>query len=121
MIIRVILGVAKMVSKIGHMKCPNCEQTTHQHKIGKTPAGSQRYRCYFCKHSYTPEKKEHGYGHSFRQKAIRLYVDGLGLRRKGRQLFACHHRSRPKQCQEKHAPDYDPGWKPVFRSTLRKT
>jgi hypothetical protein len=25
-----------------------------------------------------------------------------------------------EQCQEKHAPDHDPGWKPVFRPTLRK-
>ena len=80
------------MSKIGHMKCPKCEKSTHQHKIGKTRAGSQRYRCYFCKHSYTPEKKQHGYGPSVRQKAIRLYVDGMGLRRTGRHL-GVHHQS----------------------------
>lgn len=78
------------MSKIGQMKFPKWEKTTYQHKIGKTPAGSQRYRCYFCKHSYTPEKKQHGYGDSFRQRAIRLYVDGIGLRRTGRQL-GVHH------------------------------
>jgi hypothetical protein len=25
-----------------------------------------------------------------------------------------------EQCQEKHVPDIDPGWKPVFRPTLRQ-
>ena|SRR3972149_10728221 len=74
------------------MKCSKCEKTTHQHKIGKTKAGSQRYRCYFCSHSYTPEKKQHGYNASIRQKAIRFYVDGIGLRRAGRQL-GIHHQT----------------------------
>ena len=74
------------------MKCPKCEQTKQQHKIGKTKAGSQRYRCYFCGRSYTPEKKEHGYDAKFRQKAIRFYIDGMGLRRAGRHL-GVHHQS----------------------------
>jgi hypothetical protein len=30
------------------------------------------------------------------------------------------HRNPLEQCQEKHAPDNDPGWKPVFRPTLRQ-
>jgi transposase-like protein len=68
------------------MKCPNCKQETHQHKIGKTKAGSQRYRCYYCRTSYTPEKKNAGYSANVRQKAIRHYVDGSGFRRRGRQL-----------------------------------
>jgi transposase-like protein len=74
------------------MKCPKCEKATHQHKIGTTQAGSRRYRCYFCKCSYTPEKKKQGYSESIRQKAIKLYVDGAGLRRTGRQL-GVHHQS----------------------------
>jgi len=74
------------------MKCPKCEKTTSQHKIGKTKAGSQRLRCYFCGCSYTPEKKAQGYGKAFRQKAIKMYVDGAGLRRTGRQL-GVHHQS----------------------------
>lgn len=74
------------------MKCPNCEKTTHQHKIGTTKAGSQRYRCYFCGRSYTPEKKKQGYSDNIRQKAIRMYVDGMGLRRTARQL-GIHHQS----------------------------
>jgi len=74
------------------MKCPKCGQTSHQHKIGKTRAGSQRLRCQHCGRSYTPEKKRQGYEPEVRQKAIRLYIDGMGLRRTGRQL-GVHHQS----------------------------
>lgn len=74
------------------MKCPNCEEKKHQHKNGKTKAGSQRYRCYSCGCSYTPEKQAQGYGKTFRQKAIKLYIDGSGLRRTGRQL-GVHHQT----------------------------
>jgi hypothetical protein len=63
------------------MKCPNCEEEKRQHKVGKTTAGSQRYRCYACRTSYTPEKKSQGYSAQVRQKAIRHYVDGSGFRR----------------------------------------
>jgi transposase-like protein len=85
-------GVAKRVGKIGIMKCPKCEETRHQHKIGKTKAGSQRIRCYSCGCSYTPKKKVQGYDQALRQKAIKMYVDGAGLRRTGRQL-GVHHQS----------------------------
>ena len=74
------------------MKCPKCERTTKQHKIGKTAGGSQRYRCYFCRQSYTPVKKQQGYSVNVRQKAIQFYIDGMGLRRIGRQL-GVHHQS----------------------------
>jgi transposase-like protein len=72
------------------MKCPNCEQTASQHKAGQTKAGSQRYRCYYCRTIYTPDKKKAGYSASVRQKAIRQYVDGGGFRRIGRQLGVSH-------------------------------
>jgi transposase len=68
------------------MNCPRCEETRTQHKIGKTPAGSQRYRCYVCGCKYTPVKKVRGYGPEMRRKAVQLYVDGMNLRRIGRQL-----------------------------------
>ena len=68
------------------MKCPSCGNEERQHKIGKTKAGSQRYRCYVCHRSYTPEKKAAGYSQAIRRKAIQLYVDGMNLRRIGRQL-----------------------------------
>jgi len=74
------------------MKCPKCEQKRQQHKNGKTTAGSQRYRCYGCGCSYTPDKKVQGYGSAFRQKALKMYIDGSGLRRTGRQL-GVHHQT----------------------------
>ena len=74
------------------MECPKCHRTILQYKNGKTEAGSQRYRCYPCQHSYTPEKKPHGYSAELRRKAIRHYVDGMNLRRTGRQL-GIHHQT----------------------------
>jgi len=74
------------------MKCPQCGGQVKQYKHGKTEAGSQRYRCFLCGHSYSPHKKEHGYGAEIRRKAIRQYVDGMNLRRVGRQL-GVHHQT----------------------------
>src|ERR1044071_9489372 len=72
------------------MKCPKCEEKEQQYRNGKTKAGSQRYRCNNCGYSYTPEKKAQGYSEAFRQKAIKMYIDGAGLRRIGRQLGVQH-------------------------------
>lgn len=74
------------------MKCPKCEQKEGQYKNGTTKAGSQRYRCASCGYSHTPEKKVQGYGKALRQKAIKMYIDGAGLRRTGRQL-GIHHQT----------------------------
>jgi transposase-like protein len=74
------------------MKCPKCFATVKQNKIGKTSAGSQRYRCFVCQCKYTPEKKQRGYDPSLRKKAVQLYVDGTNLRRIARQL-GIHHRT----------------------------
>jgi len=49
-------------------------------------------RCTSCRYSYTPERKTQGYGKAFRQKAIKMYIDGSGLRRTGRQL-GVHHQT----------------------------
>jgi transposase-like protein len=81
------------------MKCPKCGSQVGQHKVGKTAAGSQRFRCYACGCKYTPEKKPHAYSPAFRQKALRLYVDGMNLRRIGRQL-GVHHQSVSNWVQE---------------------
>lgn len=43
-----------------------------------------------CGAKYTPEKKRHGYGAKVRRQAIRLYVDGMNLRRTARHL-GIHH------------------------------
>jgi transposase len=74
------------------MKCPKCGSEEKQHKVGKLPSGSQRYRCYLCGCKYTPEKKPYSYDEEFRKKAVQLYVDGMNLRRIGRQL-GVHHQS----------------------------
>ena len=74
------------------MKCPGCKHKERQYKNGKTQAGSQRYRCAYCGLSYTPEKKIQGYGRALRQKAIKMYIDGAGLRRTARQL-GVHHQT----------------------------
>ena len=71
-------------------KCPKCYSTERQNKAGQTASGSQRYRCMFCGSKYTPEKKQHGYDAKVRKQAIRLYVDGMNLRRTARHL-GVHH------------------------------
>ena len=72
------------------MKCLRCESEMRQYKIGRTAAGSQRYRCSECNCSYTPQKKERGYNPETRQKAIRLYVNGYRPRRIG-YFLQIHH------------------------------
>ena len=74
------------------MKCPHCHETTRQNKAGKTDAGSQRYRCMHCKRKYTPAPKLQGYPESLRKRAAEMYVDGMNLRKIGRQLKV-HHRT----------------------------
>ena len=70
--------------------CPHCHEATRQVKIGRTKAGSQRYQCQHCQRKYTPAPKEQGYPDSVRQQALRLYVDGMNLRRIARQLGVVH-------------------------------
>jgi transposase-like protein len=70
--------MGKIMSKIGSMKRPKCEQEARQYKIGKTKTGNQRYRCYFCGRNHTSEKKCYGYSAEVHQKVIRFYVNGMG-------------------------------------------
>ena len=72
------------------MKCPRCQAEEQQVKSGLTDAGSQRYKCQACSHRYTPEPKPRGYSDEVRVKAVRMYVDGMNLRRIGRQLEVSH-------------------------------
>ena len=71
-------------------KCPKCYSVERQNRAGRTPAGSQRYRCMVCGSKYTPEKKHHGYDAKVRRQAIRLYVDGMNFRRIARHLGIQH-------------------------------
>jgi transposase-like protein len=68
------------------MKCSHCAQTERQVKVGRNTSGTQRYLCKACGHKYTPEPKPPGYAQAVRQQALRLYVDGMNLRRIGRVL-----------------------------------
>ncbi len=71
-------------------QCPYCQATENQIKAGRTKAGSQRYRCKSCQRRYTPEPKLRGYPEAIRLQAIRLYADGMNLRRIARQLQVNH-------------------------------
>ena len=44
----------------------------------------------FCGSKYTPQKKHHGYDTQIRKQALRLYVDGMNLRRTARHV-GVHH------------------------------
>ncbi len=70
--------------------CPTCHANTRQHKAGKNKTGSLRRECQHCHRTYTPAPKTHGYALSLRQKALRMYVDGINFRRIGRLLSVSH-------------------------------
>jgi transposase-like protein len=72
------------------LTCPSCQSTTRQVKHGRNPSGSQRYLCQTCQRTYTPEPTPSGYAAATRQQALRLYADGLNLRRIARQLGVVH-------------------------------
>ena len=72
------------------MKCPYCENKNDQVKDGKNRSGTQRYLCKACQRHYTPNPKQQGYSEEIRMQAIRMYVDGLNLRRIGRHLGVNH-------------------------------
>jgi len=67
-------------------KCPKCGATEKQHSIGKTRAGSRRYRCVICKREYTPNPKKHAYTESERKEALRLLLLGNSGRGVGKAL-----------------------------------
>ena len=72
------------------MSCPSCQSTTRQVKHGRNPSGSQRYLCQTCTRTYTPEPTPTGYDTALRQQALRLYADGMNLRRIARHLGVVH-------------------------------
>ena len=72
------------------MSCPYCKQTAHQIKAGRNPSGSQRYKCKACQRHYTLQPNTQGYPVEVRRQAVRLYVDGMNLRRIARQLGVNH-------------------------------
>ena len=72
------------------MTCPYCQRTDRQVKAGFNDSGSQRYLCSACQRKYTPEPNLQGYDVATRCEALRLYADGLNLRRIARTLKVTH-------------------------------
>lgn len=59
------------------MECKYCPAENKQIKVGKTAAGSQKYKCKLCGKVYTPNPKERsyrGYSEEVRKQAIKLYL-----------------------------------------------
>ena len=73
-----------------HPTCPRCNRQTRQARDGRTPAGSQRYRCGVCGCRYTPFPREQGYEEDVRFQALQLYLEGRTMREIGRQLDVNH-------------------------------
>lgn len=70
--------------------CPKCGSDKRQAKAGRSPVGSVRFHCHACDKDYTPQPKPKGYPASTRNKAVRLHVEGLSLRRIARVLEVNH-------------------------------
>ena len=72
------------------MTCPYCHDERSQVKDGRNRSGTQKYRCKLCQRRYTPEPAVNGYDDEVRLQAVKLYVDGLNLRRIARHLGVSH-------------------------------
>jgi transposase-like protein len=59
-------------------------------KAGRNASGTQRFQCKACKRYTTVERKANGYGLEMRQQAIRLHLDGNGVRQISRLLQVNH-------------------------------
>ena len=71
-------------------QCPYCQSAERQVKSGFNRTGSQRFQCQSCRRQYTPEPNPLGYDDKTREAALRLYLEGNGLRRIGRLLSVNH-------------------------------
>src|SRR5512135_828419 len=65
--------------------CKHCG-STNLVKAGFNPSGSQRYSCKACQRTSTLAPSRNGHDPHVRVHALRLYVDGTGLRAIARQL-----------------------------------
>ena len=65
------------------MECRHC-QSVELVKVG-FQSGKQRYRCKACKRAFLPDAQR-GYPEEIKQKALALYMEGLGFRAIGRLL-----------------------------------
>ncbi len=72
--------------------CPYCHSNERQVKSGFNRTGSQRLQCQLCRRQYTPDPLPLGYDVQTREQALKLYLEGNGLRRIGR-LLSVNHQS----------------------------
>jgi transposase-like protein len=73
-------------------QCPHCRSTERQVRSGHNRTGSQRLQCQQCRRQYTPRPNLLGYDGKTREAALKLYLEGNGLRRIGR-LLGVNHQS----------------------------
>ena len=73
-------------------QCPHCRSTERQVKSGFNRTGTQRLQCQSCRRQYTPAPNPLGYDDKTREAALKLYLEGNGLRRIGR-LLSVNHQS----------------------------
>ncbi len=71
------------------LKCAHCARETLV-KAGRNRSGSQRYACKACHHYTTPTPQVNGHLLADHEQAVKLYLEGNGLRRIGRLLQVTH-------------------------------
>ena len=91
-----------VISSRGMSTCPHCHDRDRQVKAGRTRTGSQRFQCQLCRRQYTPDPKPLGYDHKTRETALKLYVEGNGIRRIGR-LLSVNHQTVANWTRAAHA------------------
>ncbi len=69
------------------MECPRCKSTKNK-KNGKSNNNKQRYKCKACKYEFTVSIR--GISAKIKRKAVRLFVNGHGVRAIGRLLEVSH-------------------------------
>ena len=83
-------------------ECPHCRSTERQVKSGRNRTGSQRLQCQGCRRQYTPRPNPLGYDDKTKEAALKLYLEGNGLRRIGR-LLSVNHQSVANWVNAAHA------------------
>jgi transposase-like protein len=83
-------------------QCPHCRSTERQVKSGHNRTGSQRLQCQSCRRQYTPRPNPLGYDDKTKEAALKLYLEGNGLRRIGR-LLGVNHQSVANWVTAAHA------------------
>ena len=83
-------------------QCPYCRSAERQVKSGFNRTGTQRLQCQSCRRQYTPAPNPLGYDDKTREAALKLYLEGNGLRRIGR-LLSVNHQSVANWVTAAHA------------------